>query len=58
MLSPEDFDRWLDPQLTNTDPLQHLFETRIRQPLLVEPVRSPLNLEPVGAIEEIAADNQ
>ncbi|WP_372970835.1 SOS response-associated peptidase [Marinobacter sp.] len=56
MLGPEEFDMWLDPHLTNTDPLQHLLKTRIREPLLVEPIKSPLNLEKMGHGEEIAAD--
>lgn len=56
MLTPDDFDMWLDPNLTNTDPLQHLLKTQIRQPLLVEPIRSPAELQPVGQGEEIAAD--
>ncbi|WP_422732747.1 SOS response-associated peptidase family protein [Marinobacter azerbaijanicus] len=56
MLKAEDFDMWLDPHLTNTDPLQHLLGTRIREPLLVEPVKSPGSLEKAGPGEEIAAD--
>lgn len=56
MLTLEDFDMWLDPHLTNTDPLQHLLKTQIRQPLAVEPIRTPADLEPVGQGEEIEAD--
>jgi len=56
MLTPEDFDMWLDPCLTNTDPLQNLLKTQIRQPLAVEPIRTPTDLEPVGQCEEIEAD--
>ncbi|MGF2688059.1 SOS response-associated peptidase [Marinobacter sp. DUT-3] len=56
MLTPEDFDMWLDPYLTNIDPLQHLLKTQIRQPLAVEPIRTPADLEPVGQGEEIEAD--
>ncbi|WP_417530159.1 SOS response-associated peptidase [Marinobacter lipolyticus] len=56
MLTPEDFDMWLDPCLTNTDPLQHLLKTQIRQPLAIEPVRTPADLEPIGQGEEIEAD--
>ena len=57
MLRPEDFDMWLDPNLTNTDPLQHLLKTQIRQPIAVEPIRSPMELEPTAEKEDIAADN-
>lgn len=56
MLGPEEFDMWLDPHITNTDPLQHLLKTRIREPLLVEPITSPVALEKAGHGEEIAAD--
>lgn len=56
MLTPEDFDMWLDPNLANTDPLQHLLKTQIRHPLAVEPIRTPADLEPVGQGEEIEAD--
>jgi putative SOS response-associated peptidase YedK len=56
MLERDDFDMWLDPQMTNTDPLQHLLKTRIREPLLVDPVRSPTELEKVGPGEIIEAD--
>lgn len=56
MLKPEEFGMWLDPYLTNTDPLQHLLKTNIREPLLVEPVKSPANLEKAGEGEKIEAD--
>lgn len=56
MLTPEDFDMWLDPHLTNIDPLQHLLKTQIRQPLAVEPIRTLADLEPIGQGEEIEAD--
>ncbi|WP_338040785.1 SOS response-associated peptidase family protein [Marinobacter iranensis] len=56
MLKPEDFDMWLDPHLTNTDPLQHLLKTSIREPLLVEPIKSPANLEKAEEGERIEAD--
>jgi putative SOS response-associated peptidase YedK len=56
MLERDDFDMWLDPQMTNTDPLQHLLKTRIREPLLVEPVKSPGSLEKIGRGEVIEAD--
>ncbi|SFM77602.1 SOS response-associated peptidase [Marinobacter zhejiangensis] len=56
MLRPDDFDMWLDPYLTNTDPLQHLLKSQIRQPIIVEPVRSPERLEPVGEAEHLQAD--
>lgn len=56
MLRPEDFDPWLDPQLTNTDPLQHLLKTRISMPLAVEPIKSPATLEVAGEGETIEAD--
>jgi len=45
MLEPEDVDMWLDPSLMNTDALQQLLKTGIRQPLTVEPIKSPANLE-------------
>ena len=57
MLKPEDFDSWLDPHLTNTDPLQHLLKTRIGVPLAVEPVKSPENLDIAGEVEKIEADD-
>ena len=57
MLMPEDFDMWLDPLLTNTDPLQHLLRTQLRHPITVAPIRSPDDLEPTGLEEVIAADN-
>lgn len=56
MLQPEDFDLWLDPYLTNTDPLQHLLSTRIPQALVVEPVKSTNDLEPVGLGEQLYPD--
>jgi putative SOS response-associated peptidase YedK len=56
MLKPEDFDVWLDPHLTNTDPLQHLLKISIREPLLVEPIQSPAILEKAGQSEKIEAD--
>ncbi|HAC30750.1 MAG TPA: DUF159 family protein, partial [Marinobacter hydrocarbonoclasticus] len=56
MLNREDFDMWLDPSLTNTDPFQDLLKTRIRQPLLVEPIRSPAALEQTGQAERIEMD--
>lgn len=56
MLKPEDFDMWLDPHLTNTDPLQHLLKTSIRESLSVEPIKSPANLEKAGEGEKIEAD--
>ncbi|MFN2359708.1 MAG: SOS response-associated peptidase [Marinobacter sp.] len=58
MLKSEDFDMWLDPHLTNTDPLQHLLKTSIREPLSVEPIKSPANLEKLGQGEKIEADNE
>tara|TARA_R110000823_G_scaffold43963_2_gene113959 strand:+ start:2580 stop:3038 length:459 start_codon:yes stop_codon:yes gene_type:complete len=48
MLKPEDFDMWLDPNLTNTDPFQHLLKGHISEPLSVEPIKSPANMERVG----------
>lgn len=56
MLRPEDFDLWLDPHVTNTDPLQHLLRTRISATLLAEPVKSPEHLEKAGEGEIIEAD--
>jgi putative SOS response-associated peptidase YedK len=56
MLEREELDMWLDPHMTNTDPLQHLLKTRILEPLSVEPVKSPENLEKVGQGEVIEAD--
>ncbi len=56
MRGPEDFDMWLDPHLTNTDPLQHRLKTHIREPLWVEPIKSPASLEKAGQGEVIAAD--
>lgn len=56
MLNQDDFDMWLDPNLTNTDPFQHLLKSHIRQPLVVEPIKSPENLKPTGPGEEIEAD--
>lgn len=57
MLRPEDFELWLDPKLTNTDPLQHLLKTRIGGPLSVEPIKSPEKLERVGEVEKNEADD-
>lgn len=57
MLRPEDFELWLDPKLTNTDPLQHLLKTRIGEPLSVEPIKSPEKLEIAGEVEKIEADD-
>jgi len=56
MLNREDFDMWLDPSLTNTDPFQDLLKTRIRQPLLVEPIKPPATLEQTGRTERIEPD--
>ncbi|SDX01719.1 SOS response-associated peptidase [Marinobacter mobilis] len=56
MLRPEDFDTWLDPQLTHTDPFQHLLQPQIRVTLEVAPVRSPDDLKPLTAATTIAAD--
>lgn len=57
MLTQDDFELWLDPHQTNADPLQHLLNTRIREPLLVEPIKSPENLENAGEGEKIEADD-
>lgn len=57
MLNPDDFDMWLDPCLTNTDPLQHLLKPRIGQSLVVEPIQSPADLTPIGPAERIDADD-
>lgn len=56
MLRPADFDPWLDPDLVTTEPLRPLFESRIRAPLRVTPVRSPRDLTAIGDDEIIAAD--
>lgn len=56
MLKREEFDLWLDPLLTNTDPLQHLLKTRINEALLVEPIKSPENLEKAGEGEIVKAE--
>lgn len=56
MLQPQDFDPWLDPKLTNTDPFQHLLKTHVPENLVVTPVRSPDRLEAVGDGEVVLGD--
>ena len=56
MLRREDFDLWLDPTMTNTDPFPDLLKSRIRVPLDVTPVASPTALEPVGQSEHLEED--
>lgn len=56
MLRPEDFDMWLDPSLTNTDPFQDLLKSKIRIPLNVTPIGSPAKLDELGASEYLEAD--
>lgn len=58
MLTAEDFDAWLNPGLTNTDPFQHLLHSQIRCALRIEPVRSPATLQPVGESELLEPDEQ
>lgn len=53
MLNREDFDMWLEPSLTNTDPFQDLLETRIRQPLLLELIESPVTHECLQVLQRI-----
>lgn len=57
MLEPDDFDLWLDPDLHNTDPFQHLLTSHIPVPIEVTPVRSPDTLTATGETESIPADN-
>lgn len=56
MLREEDFDLWLDPTITNTDPFQHLLNAEINTPLRIVPIKSPTNLEPVGEEEILEPD--
>ncbi|UDL05828.1 SOS response-associated peptidase [Marinobacter sp. CA1] len=56
MLTEDEYDLWLDPDLTTTDPLQPLLISRIRQPLVIEPIRSPESLEIIGPVERLTAD--
>lgn len=56
MLRPEDFDMWLDPFLTNTDPFQDLLKSKIRVPLKVTPIGSPAKLDELGVSEHLEAD--
>lgn len=56
MLQRDEFDLWLDPGVTQSEPFQHMLKTRIAEPLVVEPIRSPSQLEPVGEAEELEPD--
>lgn len=58
MLQPEEFDLWLDRGVRQLAPFQHMFKTRISEPLMVEPVRSPERLEVTGEVERIEADSE
>ena len=44
MLQPDEFDLWLDPDVTRLEPFQPLLKTRIAELLVVEPVQSPERL--------------
>lgn len=57
MLTPDDFELWLDPDLRNTDPFQHLFTSHIPVPLDITPVRSPETLAAMGEAEILPADD-
>lgn len=56
MLNRKDFDTWLDPSLTNTNPFQSLLKTRIRHPLLIVPIKSSVTFEQTGQAERIERD--
>lgn len=56
MLRREDFDLWLDPSMTNTDPFQDLLTSRIRVPLDIRPIDSPGRLKPAGPVEHLDSD--
>lgn len=56
MLTPDDFDAWLDPGFEDINAFHHLMQTHIPFELAVTPVASPKNLSPVGAAERIEAD--
>ncbi len=57
MLRRDDYDMWLDPALTNTDPFQELLlQSRIRLPLTITLVDSPSSMKVTGEPEYLAPD--
>lgn len=56
ILTPKDFDAWLDPDLTDTDVFVDLMQTHLSVTLEAIPVKSPQSLEPTGAPIEIPED--
>lgn len=56
MLSPQDFDLWLDPDFDQVDAFADLMQPHIAMDLQVVPVDSPKTLSPVGEAELIPAD--
>lgn len=56
MLSPKDFDLWLDPGFTEVGAFADLMRTHIPAPLVCRPIRDPKSLEPVAPAEIISAD--
>ena len=55
MLLPDEYDKWLDPALTQTGALDYLLKTGIRQNIIVSPILDPHNLEAVDEPELISA---
>lgn len=56
MLTPQDFDLWLDPDFDQVDAFADLMRPHIAMDLDVVPVDSPKNLSPIGVGELIPAD--
>nr|WP_232475498.1 SOS response-associated peptidase [Permianibacter aggregans] len=48
ILTPKDFDAWLDPNLTDTDVFADLMRTHLSVKLQAIPIKSPQSLEPTG----------
>lgn len=56
ILTPKDFDAWLDPDMSNTDVFADLTQTHLAVDLQAVPIKSPDTLEPNGEPIEITAD--
>ena len=56
MLTPDDFDAWLDPSFKDVNAFNHLMAPHIPFELSVTPVASPKNLKAVAPAELVEAD--
>lgn len=57
ILTPRDFDAWLDPALTHADAFADLMKTHLTVTLTATPVDNPNSLKPCGAPMVIPADD-